>query len=206
MKKPRYALFDADCLECSELGEIILRPRVRPFRENLRQLYEASAAHELPLVFTTCCSGRMLRPEQRPDVLFVPLDSRKQEWKAGIPFKRLIYLEKKAYGQPSLNFACRAFDMFSDNGNAGHLVKSLQVDEWIVFGNGLDLCVSSAVDGLLLHGQKVRFLPDCMCSGAKGYGNLGTEENRQAAFSRWREGGASESRLESFLNSLEQAA
>jgi len=197
---PRFAFFDIDCLETTPTGFLRLRPRVLPFKEKLRALYDLVRDGGYPMAFTTCCSGAMLKPETRPDILFDPLQT---EWKTRLPFQRLIYLEKRAHGDPKINFACRAFDMFSDNGNAAALVRELAADEWIVFGNGLDLCVDSAVTGIICAGGRVTFLSDCMCSSATGYGPYGTEENRAATFARWRQAGATEQTLESFLQRME---
>lgn len=195
----RYAFFDVDCLETSPSGFLRMRPRILPLKDKLRTIYGLVRDGGYPMVFTTCCSGGMLKPENRPDILFVPIDSSETEWKTRLPYQRLIYLEKKAYGDPKVNFACRAFDMFADNGNAALLVRELAVDEWIVFGNALDLCVDSAVTGILRAKGRVTFLSDCMCSSATGYGLHGTEENRLATFARWRDAGATEQTLERFL-------
>ena len=200
---PRFAFFDVDCLETLPSGFLRLRPRVLPFQEKLRALYGLARDGGYPMVFTTCCSGAMLRPESRPDILFVPLDPLQTEWKERLPIQRLIYLEKKAYGDPKVNFACRAFDMFSDNGNAALLIRELDADEWIVFGNALDLCVDSAVTGIIRAGGCVTFLSDCMCSSATGYGPYGTEENRVATFARWRNAGATEQTIDGFLQRIE---
>ncbi len=96
--------------------------------------------------------------------------------------------------------------MFADNGNATALVKELNADEWVLFGNALDLCVDAAVRGVLAAGGNVTFLSDCMCSSATGYGLNGTEENRLATFARWREAGAKEQTLDAFLARMEVAA
>ena len=159
------------------------------------------------MVFTTCCSGSMLRPESRDDILFIPLDPGQTSWKPVLSQKRLIYLQKKTYGVPKINFDCRAFEMFSDNGNASQLIRELAADEWILFGNGLDLCVNAAVTGVLLAGaRRVTFLRDCMCSSAKGYGPYGTEEHRDATFARWRKEGAGEQTLDQFIQQMEAGA
>lgn len=200
---PRFAFFDVDCLELSASGFLVFRPRVLPLKDKLRKLHAVSQDGGFPMVFTSCCSANRFRPEARPDILFVPLDPRRAEWKERLSCQRLIHLEKKAYGDPKLNFACRAFDMFSDNGNAAALVKEVNADEWIVFGNALDLCIDSAVTGIIRAGGSVTFLSDCMCSGATGYGPNGTEENRIATFARWREAGAVEQSLETFLQRVD---
>ena len=200
---PRFAFFDVDCLELSASGFLVFRPRILPFKEKLRALYAASQEGGFPMVFTSCCSANRFRPEARPDILFVPLDPLQTEWKARLSCQRLIHLEKKAYGDPKINFACRAFDMFSDNGNAASLVRELAADEWIVFGNALDLCIDSAVTGIICAGGRVTFLSDCMCSSATGYGPYGTDENRLATFARWREAGAAEQTVNEFLQRME---
>ena len=81
----------------------------------------------------------------------------------------VLRAEEDLYPDTRLNFTCRAYDMFQDNGNAARLVQALDVGEWIVFGNGFDLCVNSAVHGLLAAQQKVCLLSDVWVAGSRGY-------------------------------------
>ena len=58
----------------------------------------------------------MPRPGDLPGVLHVPLDPDDRAWLTRAPDYLRFYLAKRAYGDPKLNFAHRAFDMFVDNG------------------------------------------------------------------------------------------
>ncbi len=178
--KRRFGFFDVDCRELADAGDgLQFRPRVKPLAGALESLYALARRLEAPLVFTTCCSGRMLAAESLDDVLLVPLDAGDRQWRQRLDGAELICLAKKTYNDPPKNYSCRAFDMFADNANATALVQALDVAEWIVFGNGFDLCVNAAVRGLLAAGQKVCVVTDVTIASAKGYGRCGTDENRR---------------------------
>ena len=151
----------------------------------------------------------MLGPRSLPDVVLVPLDGDQRQWEQQLNDRRLFCMEKKTYNQPGANFTCRAFDMFQDNGNAARLVQSLNVEEWIVFGNGFDLCINSAIMGLLAAGQKVCLLSDVYVQGSKGYYvetpegqcECGTTENRDRLLAQFKDVGVRSLTLEQFLAS-----
>jgi nicotinamidase-related amidase len=165
----RYGLFDADSRELDEAGSALaFRPRVAPLVPKLESLYRLAEELALPLIFTTCCSGRMVPPGRLRGVLHVPLDADDAQWQQRVREFRTFYVAKKAYGDPKINGACRAFDMFQDNGNVARLLRMLPVDEWVVFGNGFDLCVGSAARGILAAGAKVLLLEDVRVSSAQG--------------------------------------
>jgi len=181
-----FGFFDVDCLEMSEDGEgLTVRPRVAPIAETIERLHGIAADRGLPLVFTTCCSGRMPAPGSLEGVLVVPLDSSDASWRDRVAEHRRFYLAKKSYGKPAVNAACRAYDMFQDNENAPLLLGSLDVETWIVFGNGFDLCVGSAVRGLLAAGRRVLVLEDVRISSANA-----TAETERETISRLEELGA----------------
>jgi nicotinamidase-related amidase len=102
------------------------------------------------------------------DVLHVPLESSNRTWQQNLSKYRAFYLAKKTYGDPKLNLACRAFDMFQDNQNASRLIRALDVDTWVAFGNGFDLCVNAAASGILKTGAKLIVLSDIRISSASG--------------------------------------
>ena len=202
--KHRFGLFDVDCQELNEAGNgLSLRPRVEPLAESLDKLYACAEEHGFPVVFTTCCSGRMPDPGDLDDVLHVPLDPACREWEGEVESHRFFYLEKNAYGDPKINVRLRAFDMFQDNKNAPRLLEKLEVDEWLAFGNAFDGCVACAARGLLAAGQKVRLLPDVGVLGAKGYGSSGTEENLRNVINDLCRLGAETGTLGGFLASLD---
>jgi nicotinamidase-related amidase len=191
----RYGLFDADGRELDPSGRgLAFRPRVAPIVPSLDRLYAAAEARGWPLVFTTCCSGRMPRPGDVPGVLHVPLDPSDDGWVAAVPRHRVFHVAKNAYGDPAVNAACRAWDAFADNPNATRLVRALPVDAWAVFGNGFDNCVASAARGLLAAGRRVLVLEDVRVSSAGG-----TPESERRTLDSLREAGAAIRSIEDFL-------
>jgi nicotinamidase-related amidase len=164
----RYGFFDADCRELGpDRRSLGFRPRVAPLVATLEKLYAWIDAHGYPLVFTTCCSGSMPAEGQLPGVVHVPLEVGDGSWQQHLAKARRFYLAKKAYGDPKVNGACRAYDMFQDNANAPELVRALST-KWVVFGNGFDLCVHSAAAGILATGLSAIVLHDVRISSAGG--------------------------------------
>ena len=170
MNEP-FAFFDVDCLEKSDDGKgLQLRPRVKPLQDKLDQIYKMAEFLNIPLLFSTCCSGQMLNPGDLQDILFIPCDKNDTSWMSDVHHYRRFYIEKKAYGDPKVNFKCRAFDMFQDNGNILRLLKLLNIPDWVVFGNGMDLCVNCGATGVLSAGYNVTILSDVLISSAGGDG------------------------------------
>ena len=195
----RFGLFDADCRELDESGRgLAFRPRVRPIVPQLEQLYALAEAKEYPLVFTTCCSGRMLAPPGLPNICFVPLDAAETSWRAALGGCRQFYLAKHTCGHPQTNFDCRAFDMFHYNANAGPLLRDLGVERWVVFGNGFDLCVRSAARGILRIGLELTLLEDVRISSAGA-----TPQSESETFRALRQQGARLMTFQSFMDLAE---
>jgi hypothetical protein len=194
MTQPRFAFFDVDCLEVAPDNRLRLHPnrRLRPYRKKLCSLYRLIGEGGYPLVFTTCYSRPMLQPGDREDILFVPLDSSDTGWKSLLPTRSLIYLHK-TYRDPTS--VCRNYDMFADNGNAAALVRELAAGEWIVFGNGFDLCTGAAIEGILRADARVSFISDCMTPVV----------DPQPVFARWRNAGAEELTMSALVHKLENA-
>lgn len=195
----KLGFFDADSRELADDGTLDFRPRVRPIADKLNRLYEIVEKNNAVLVFNTCCSGKMLQIDSRKDVLFIPEDPDKTDWKEKIKDYKLFYLEKRKGFDPTADVLCNVFDPFSDNRNGALLIKELDINEWVVFGNGLDFCVDNAVKSLLKAGCKVTFLENVMISSATGYGNSGTEESRKSTYENWIRMGACKRTLEQFL-------
>ncbi len=195
----RLAFFDVDCLELNETGDgLSLRPRVQPLAEKIHRLHATAEALGAPMVFTTCCSGRMLQPGDLPGTVFVPLDAGDRSWKDQVATHRRFYLQKRTYGDPKVNAARRAFDMFQDNGNAERLVKALAVDEWVVFGNAFDLCVNCGAQGLLNAGQRICLLTDIAAPSA-----LSTPESFRETVEHLSQRGARTSTLDELLSRID---
>jgi len=172
--------FDVDCRELNAAGTGLgYRPRVEPIVPALEKLYARARELDAPEVFTTCCSGRMLREASLSEVLFVPMDPAQSGWTARVPAHRLFYLEKATCGVPAENYKQRTFDAFRYNRNAPRLFELLGARRWVVFGNGFDLCVNTTVRGLLGCGLAVHLIADVTVAAARGYDDCGTEENRR---------------------------
>ncbi|HPQ70038.1 MAG TPA: isochorismatase family protein [bacterium] len=178
------AFFDVDSLECGEGCAFAYRPRMEPLRAQLDELHELAGRENIRTLYCTCCSGRMLAPGENPDVLFVPLDETQTAWRDELDAHRMIYLAKAAFGSPERNAEHQAWDMFAFNKNAAPLLRALDIPHWIVFGNALELCVDSAVQGLLAAGMRVTVVADVLASSA-----IGDEHSRREKLRAWREQG-----------------
>jgi len=188
----RFGYFDVDCRELSAEGAWIFRPRVLPIAAKVERLLDRALSEDAPVVATTCGSGRMPDDRNCPGGLHVPMDPGSAAWETEVARHRSFHLQK----------ACGSWHTFDGNGNAGRLFGRLALRDWVVFGNGLDLCVDHVVTNLVGLGLSVTFLSDVLIPSAKGYGPdsaSGTEANRIATLERWRNAGAVESDLESFL-------
>lgn len=196
---PRVPLgfFDVDSRELNASGDgLSFRERVAPIEPQLQRLYSLAEARRAPLVFTACCSGRMLRPDSLPQVLQVPIDASQRQWEPRLSAHRLFYLEKN-----------RDYNTFNYNRNAARLLQALNVEEWVVFGNGFDMCIDTGVRGMLAAGQKVCFLSDVYVRGAPGYVvttpkgtfHTATPENKARILADFQELGVRLLTLEQFL-------
>lgn len=182
----RFGLFDVDSRELDgSRRQLGFRPRVVPLASSLQRLYALAAVHQYPLVFTTCCSGSMPGPSDVPGMLYIPLDPADLSWLGRVEEYQLFHVAKKAHGDPARNSACRAYDMFQDNPHVSRLLRALQVETWVVFGNGFDLCVGSAARGILDAGLPLIVLEDVRISNAGG-----TAESERNTFDELRGRGA----------------
>jgi len=183
----RLALFDTDCLEVAdgaslrsrELRDFGIRGRVQPLAERLDGLYAFARRHDLVMVFTQCCSARVVAPHSHPEVLVVPLDPVDRDWMGEVGRFRLINIQKHNGAPLHESFMCRHFDMFQHNANARRLLQILDIPRWVVFGHGFDLCVDSAVKGIVSAGYRAHVLTDVIASSAAGYGPYGTPESKR---------------------------
>ncbi len=190
-----FGLFDVDCRELDQAGAgFCCRPRVEPIAARVAQLYAAAGRSGAPLVFTTCCSGKMPQAADLTDALYVPLSKEDDGWRSRVGAYKRFYLAKNAYGDPKVNAARRAFDMFQDNENAVPLLTAIDADKWVVFGNGFDLCVGSAVRGILAAGLPVEVIADVRISSAGG-----TPESERQTIDEMKSLGARIITLDAFL-------
>lgn len=218
----RLALFDSDCLELAaaaparrsrELPAFAIRERVYPLADKLERLYAFARRRELTMVFTHCCSARAVAPaaaanapDPTPDgVLVVPMNGGDESWLAGVRSHRLINLEKYNDTPLQESFICRHFDAFQHNANARRLLAALAIPQWVMFGHGFDLCVDSAVKGLIAAGYHVHLLTDVIASSATGYGPYGTEASKRAILDYLVRIGVTTGTLESLLREHDRA-
>ena len=123
-------------------------------------------------------------------------------WESRLSDYSLIYLEKTTCGDPRLNYQYRAFDVFHGNHNAGRLLVLLDIPTWVVYGNGFELCVASAVEGILKAGRSVRLVTDVLAQNAGGYADYGTERSKARAIVQLREKGAETLSLQELVQEL----
>lgn len=183
----RLALFDTDCLEVADENSVRsaqlpgfgIRPRVQPLADKLDRLYAFARRHDLTMVFTQCCSARAVAPGAHPEVLVVPMDPADRGWMDRVDRFRLINIQKHSAAPLHESFICRHFDMFQHNANARRLLEILDIPRWVLFGHGFDLCVDSAVKGIVAAGYAAHVLTDVIASSAAGYGPYGTPESKR---------------------------
>jgi hypothetical protein len=205
--KRRVALFDSDCLEVAgegslrsrELPDFGIRARVQPLAGKLDRLYAFARRHDLITVFTHCCDARIVKPGAHPEVLVVPMDGSDGGWVQDVGRFRLINIQKHNAAPLRESFICRHFDMFQHNSNARRLLRILDIPQWVVFGHGFDLCVDSAVKGIVSAGYGVHVLTDVIASSATGYGPYGTEESKRSILEYLMKIGVTTGTLDAYL-------
>jgi nicotinamidase-related amidase len=164
----KIGFFEVCCREKASAGNgLSFTERSMPFSERLSNLQALARENGGPFVFTTCCAERFLRKGDSADVLLIPLDPADNEWMDGIATHCIYNIEKKPdYDDIAKSDAERLFDMFQHNANADKMFAALGILHWVVYGVGIDLCVSSAVKGLLKAGLRVTLLSDVLTSNA----------------------------------------
>lgn len=199
IKNGNIGFFDIDSRELSKNGKkLVFQDRIKPIAGKLNNLYDLCEKSGSPLIFTTCCSGRFLKKDSFGDILYIPVDRNEKNWKKKIKDYRLFYLEKKQYGNPRINLERCAYDFFRYNGNALELFKKTQIKNWVLFGNGFDICVYTACRRLLERGFKLIILADATVP-AWGHGKIGTEENKKKILAELKKVGAMIVTTKSFL-------
>jgi hypothetical protein len=187
----QIAFFDSDCLEPVGEGGFPLpampafsvRERMRPKSDKIDALYAFAQRHDLTVLFTQCCSARLVTDDNPTGTLVVPLDGSDYEWKGKVDTLRHINIRKRSglgERETTNSFICRYFDAFQHNANVEALLELLDVPVFVIFGHGFDLCVDSSAKGLLAAGYKVHFLTDVSAPSASGYGPYGTVESGKA--------------------------
>ncbi len=198
----KYAMFDVDSLELSEDGKSLdFRPRVKPIKAKLQELYSFGRHNGMPLLFSTCCSGRMIQ-KGTDDILYIPLEGGEEEWLDAVTDYRMIYVAKKTFGVPEINSEKCAYSSFAYNKNLTKVIKELNVDNWIVFGNGFDACTNSTLRGLIEIGENVTLLEDVIVRGSFKYLTRNPEEHKQILLEELKALGVNIISSETFYNSF----
>lgn len=186
---------DVDSRELGKDGcELVFRERVLPIADKLNRLYDFAYKHDLPLAFTTCCSGNFLKENSSDYICYVPIDGADDSWVGKINDYRCFYIEKRQYGNPRINCENCAYDFFKYNANALKLIKKLNIEKWAVFGNGFDSCGRLACEHLLKNGFMPLIIEDAVVSD-----NGGTLKSREAIIEKLQKNGAEAMKLKDFL-------
>lgn len=203
-----FAFFEVDCREGESFGEFSLRPRVEVLRPALARLQNLARETGSPFLYTVCCSGQVPRREGFAHG-FIPFHMEKEDrekllpWEKTLARQRVFYLERKTYGNPQANHDHKCFETLAQNSQALGLVQAVNPRVWVVYGNALDACVDHVVVTLLGLGAPVWFLSDVLVSGATGYGESGTVENRIRTLEKWRALGAVDLDMEQLEKQLQ---
>lgn len=171
MSHGTFAIFDVDTRQVRNSGGWAYMGRTQPYKTEIEQLVAATERHGVPLVSTTCVGGNMLdEPDFTPlfpKNLFIPRSQADDSWRAKVNDYQQFFVEKKprsgAYGVgPGDN----SWQIFDNNPNADLLIEHLDVDEWFVFGNAMDVCCDLVTTHLRAQGRAVRYIPELMIPGA----------------------------------------
>lgn len=186
MLNKKIGLLDVDSREVGQDGYgLVFRERVLPIADKLNRFYDFAYQYDLPLVFTTCCSGNFLKKDSSDYISYVPIDKADDSWIENIKNYRCFYIQKRQHGNPRINCENCAYDFFKYNANALKLFQSLGVKEWVVLGNGFDSCGRIACEHLLKNGFVPIIIEDAVVSD-----NGGNSESRKAIIDKLKEEGA----------------
>jgi len=195
----KIGFFEVCCREKAlDSNSTLFEERAVPFDDQLANLQALSVDNGGPLVFTICCACRFLCKGDSSEMLLIPRDVDDTGWMEEVGEYRIFNIEKKSDdGDIAKGDAERIFDMFLHNANADKLFGKLNVSRWIVYGVGIDLCVSSAAKGLLRLGYDVTILTDVLTSNAEG-----TPESMREMLDQLCEMGATTTTYSEFIRSF----
>lgn len=163
---PRIAFFDVDTQQpAADMRGLVFRPRVQPFADNLERLLATAKDRNIIVVSTACVNAGPIERALSPDVLFIGIDDDPSCWENKIHSYRCFFVQKRSHGGPAINIRTRAFDPFVANPNADRLIRALDVERWVVFGDSAGYCFRSTVEGLLRRGCCVTALSDTVGVG-----------------------------------------
>ena len=160
------AFFEVDirCV-CPERSCLVVRERMRHLDENVNRLLRLADEKDILRVSTACVNAGPVGDILDPDHLVVRMDSQPEDWIDRLPSARKIFLEKTTLGDRDLNIEHQAYNVFKRNPNTCDLLRRLDVRLWYVFGDALDYCFRTAVEGLLSLGFEVAMVTDTVGTG-----------------------------------------
>ncbi|MFV0427234.1 MAG: hypothetical protein ACK5KU_09395 [Beutenbergiaceae bacterium] len=189
MTHKRYAIFDVDTRQARNGGGWSYMARTQPYSEAIEQLLAAAELNHIPTVATTCVRGNMIdeAPFSRlhPGTAFIPMAEDGDSWMARVNRVHTYFVEKKPR-RPGMenNVPYNSWEIFLNNPNANRLIHHLDVQEWIVFGNAMDVCGDLVVQHLHQQGRAVRYVPELMIPGSACKG-CDPGAFKQPVFDRW---------------------
>jgi len=184
----KIGFFDSDCLtydpekkhKPSALKHFSYRERIAPHSDKINKIYEYAEKNNYYMIYTQCCGANPTPIDNDLDILVIPRDTTNKDWISKVKNHRIFNIEKIYESKtPSESFNCRHFDTFQHNSNADILLRMLDIETWIVFGHGLDLCVDTSIKGIINNGYKSILLTDVTKPSATGYGPYGTKESEK---------------------------
>ncbi|MFV0406638.1 MAG: hypothetical protein ACK5LN_07430 [Propioniciclava sp.] len=187
--KHTYGIFDVDTRQARNSGGWSYMPRTLPYQDDIERLLNASRRHRIPTISTTCVRGNMLdEPEftaLHPDTLFVPMSTEDNAWLSRVGDVDAFFVEKKPR-RPGLenNIPHNSWEIFLNNPNANRLIAELDVAEWIVFGNAMDICGDLVVANFLTQNRTVHYIPELMIPGSRCV-DCDPELFKQHVYDRW---------------------
>ncbi|MFA5032084.1 MAG: hypothetical protein WC614_03590 [bacterium] len=202
MIKHSIGFFESDCRQMNVSGtKMIFRSRTKIIGKKVKKLYNIASEMNIPYVITFCCGVKMFEKNMLPDILFIPIDQKDDEWTKYVKDYRQFFIQKLSWPKTDpQGKRCDYFNAFKYNGNAVKLIKMLDVSEWIVFGNSFEFCVNTAIQSLITAGQKVTLLTDTLIRGTKGFGDSGTDEKYNSLINEFRSLGVSMKTLDELKN------
>lgn len=204
-----FGFFDSDCLtfdpekkhKQSYMKNFSYRERISPHAKKIDKIYEYAEKNNIVVIFTQCCGANPTPTRNDNEILVVPRNSNDKDWISKVKHHRIFNIEKIYESKTPLeSFNCRHFDTFQHNSNADILLRILDIDRWVVFGHGLDLCVDTSVKGIINNGYNVTLLTDILKPSATGYGPFGTEESGDIILKYLSKIGVVMNTLDNFLN------
>ncbi|MFV0406643.1 MAG: hypothetical protein ACK5LN_07455 [Propioniciclava sp.] len=189
MTQRTFGIFDVDTRQTRNTGGWTYMARTQPYRDDIKGLLAAARLHHVPTIATTCVGGHM-RDEHpfsmvHPDTLFVPMLGGDGTWWSRVDTFDSFFVEKKPRrSRQGITPGDDSWQIFRNNPNAARLIDRLDLDEWVVFGNAMDICGDLVVTHFLEQGRTVRYIPELMIPGAAC---IGCEPKffKQHVYDRW---------------------